>query len=441
MKDYLIGRNTPFPAEGHAEVNGKLATVASCFDERWLQLKEGHPLQDLWGRDDELSTVELAWLGDAIQRMNTSNSTWTAREIKKVKTSDPNNRVGALFEILGLSAFQGGGQTVRPMGKNNPGYDGIVDLPDKTEIHLSLKNYGTRSYERDVRKYGRLLEERITKHLRESHQTGIGVRVMAQAYPPSATHWRDIEKELEAAITQALTQNMPVPVKEFWQVRAFSLPDNFKPWSSKYLSYQFMLIVPHHPNELKNIIDKLDEACANFRAHAKKSSPSTPRVVLIRVPASASTELCRDWVTDYFLQRNELLDGIILYQPTVIRDQRAGTTSLAHYVITIENPKRTWANGNPLRKVQPNVFVGVPIRKPSMLMITDGDTQFPLRGMYVYQHGDLYTLHKVAPKAGATGHLRNLASGIRLHAVFDMGDGEFTLQGKFPPADELLLLP
>jgi hypothetical protein len=213
-----------------------------------------------------------------------------------------------------------------------------------------------------------LLEEGITKHLRESHQTGIGVRVMAQAYPPSATHWRDIEKELEAAITQALTQNMPVPVKDFWQVRAFNLPDNFKPWSSKYLSYQFMLIVPHHPNELKNIIDKLDEACANFRDHAKKSSPSTPRVVLIRVPASASTELCRDWVTDYFLQRNELLDGIILYQPTVIRDQRAGTTSLAHYVITIENPKRTWANGNPLRKVQPNVFVGVPIRKPGMLV-------------------------------------------------------------------------
>jgi hypothetical protein len=73
MKDYLIGRNTPFPAEGRAEVNGKLATVASCFDERWLQLEEGHPLQDLWGRDDGLSTVELAWLGDAIQRMNTSN--------------------------------------------------------------------------------------------------------------------------------------------------------------------------------------------------------------------------------------------------------------------------------------------------------------------------------------------------------------------------------
>jgi len=439
VKNYLRGRNTPFPLEKHAEVNGKLATVASTFGENWLLLKKEHPLQELWARDDGLATVELAWLGDAIERMNVIDAAWTAREIKKIKSKDSNNRAGALFEILGLSAFQGTAQTVRPMGKDNPGYDGIVELADKTEIQLSLKNYGTRSYEVDVRKHGRALEKKAVQFLTKSRLTGVGVRIMARAYPPSMAHWRNIEDGLEQAIIPALGRNAPVPVNDFWTLRAYNLPDKFKPWSQQYLSHMFMLTVPHHPNELKNITDRLDEACANFRAHARNSPPNTPRAVLVRVPASASTELCRDWALDYFLQSEEPLDGIILYQPTVVRDLAADTSSLAHYVVLVENPKWAQPGGNPLRKVQPNVFVGVPIRQPSSLVITDGATRFPLRGMYMYQRGDLYTVHQM--QAGVTARLRNLAPGIRLHAVFNINGREEIIQGKFPPDDELLLLP
>lgn len=60
-KDYLKGRNVPFPPDKHAEINRKFATLAATFGEHWLAANKDHPLQQLWARDDGLATVEPVW--------------------------------------------------------------------------------------------------------------------------------------------------------------------------------------------------------------------------------------------------------------------------------------------------------------------------------------------------------------------------------------------
>jgi hypothetical protein len=79
------------------------------------------------------------------------------------------------------------------------------------------------------------------------------------------------------------------------------------------------------------------------------------------------------------------------------------------------------------------------MRQPSSLIITDGTTRIPLRGRYMYQRGNIYTLHEL--RVGENASLRNLAPGIRLHAAFAINGREELLEGKFPPDDELILLP
>jgi hypothetical protein len=57
----------------------------------------------------------------------------------------------------------------------------------------------------------------------------------------------------------------------------------------------------------------------------------------------------------------------------------------------------------------------------------------------MYQRGNIYTLHEL--RVGENASLRNLAPGIRLHAAFAINGREELLEGKFPPDDELILLP
>src|SRR5689334_23215464 len=96
--NHLQGRNTPYPADKHPEVNEKLGKVADAFDLAWLQQAGDHPLQLLWQRQDGLSTNELAWLGDSLERTSLIDGKWTKRAIKTIKEGDQNDRGGAIFE-------------------------------------------------------------------------------------------------------------------------------------------------------------------------------------------------------------------------------------------------------------------------------------------------------------------------------------------------------
>jgi len=137
MTDHLVGRDVPIPDKD--EANQRFDTLATTFEARWLTLREGNPVEELWARKDYVASIELAWLGDAIQRMSAVDEQWTKREAKKMKTGHPTNRSGALFEVLALSLFCEQGQTVKPMPKGNPGYDGIVQAEGQLPVHLQSR--------------------------------------------------------------------------------------------------------------------------------------------------------------------------------------------------------------------------------------------------------------------------------------------------------------
>jgi hypothetical protein len=125
------------------DVNARLASIATYFVESWLTATGQHPIQILWQRSDAAATNQLALLGDALFQMGSVDHLWVSRRVEEIKTQNPNNRAGKVFELLGLNIFAGDGQTVRPTPDGTPGFDGTVTFASGLSLKLSLKSHAS----------------------------------------------------------------------------------------------------------------------------------------------------------------------------------------------------------------------------------------------------------------------------------------------------------
>jgi hypothetical protein len=301
-------------------------------------------------------------------------------------------------------------------------------------VHLSIKNYGTSEHEKYVREKAALLEAKVVRFLEREGKTGWSIRVLNETHP-DAEAWREIEDGIEEAISRSMAENAAVPVGNRWNLRAQIISEEFGPFSRNYISYQFILVAPHHENESKNMMSKLEEGCTNFRKHRDNEQGDVARAIIIRLSPSASTDLCAEWAREYFATSDEVLDGIILYQPATVMNGE--TIALAHHFIQVSNPKTEGRpSGAAFAALRGSVYVGDIVSQPVELFLTDGGVKIPLRGRYAYQRGDIYTLFKKEP-----GDVRLLAPGVRQYAVVERDGVEHLIQGSFPPTHELLLLP
>ena len=78
-----------------------------------------------------------------------------------IRTGDDGNRAGAIFELLGLNFYLSAGNKVVPTPSSNPGYDGIVELPDQSSLLVSIKNHGMTSYEKFFAKQAEELDNQF----------------------------------------------------------------------------------------------------------------------------------------------------------------------------------------------------------------------------------------------------------------------------------------
>ncbi len=138
--NYLLGRQNPIHEVPSNKLNEMLAILVSEFGEEWLNTGNSNPVQQLWQRQDWLSTCELLLLGNSLKILKPVAPNWVSEQVKLIKKEDRNNRRGALFELLALSLFDGEGVSIKPAANSNPGYDGTVFLPRNASIQISVKS-------------------------------------------------------------------------------------------------------------------------------------------------------------------------------------------------------------------------------------------------------------------------------------------------------------
>jgi hypothetical protein len=441
--DYLANRQTAGLGADHAELNAKLDAIARHFDLDWLVADAGNPLQLLWRSRDAIATNELLNFGDAVENFERVDADWLWERVFLIKTGDEGNRAGAIFELLGLNTYLSAGNKVVPSASSNPGYDGVVELPDQSSLLVSIKNHGMTSHERFFHKNAKELDDQFTGWLKQHATSGVELRILCQDCL-DATQWVKLKQDVKDILNGQLDGTAPKHrIRGAWNIALQNIAPEFQPLSTTRISSVVFISTRAHKNEQDKFIGDLRKGCANLVKHTKGRSDAACPVLFVRLCANASLSNCADWAHEYFAEfPNEKVGLILLYQAAVVTADNS--TSIAHYFLPILGPQfGAWAHpaGKPVRRL-PNlaVLIGLKLSEAARKVIQTDDRQIPLDDAYVYQRGDIYRFYRFDGD-GLQVHLSNPAPRIKIHAEIGDDSGSTVLEMVSPETGELRLLP
>ncbi len=280
MEDFTSGRVNPLKEIGDGGLQSLLTSVVNAFSLEWLtRSPTTNRIQELWGRRDAVATNQLAILGSAIELLSDRNAAWVSKRIDAIKSETTSgDRKGDLFEVLGLSLFQVEGQTVMCAAENTPGYDGVIDFGGGALASVSVKDFGMLYFEKQF------LEKssEIELILRGLPIQSLGLVITASRYPLTED-WKRLRNAIEGAVTR-LRHDVVHQEIGIWSLRPQALPVNYNRIVDVGLSYAVVITSPHHQNEQKNVLSKIESACANLSKHARKFGDGRASVLLGGVP-------------------------------------------------------------------------------------------------------------------------------------------------------------
>ena len=444
MIDHLANRQTQGLNTDRSELNSKLDSIARQFDLVWLCAQGNNPLQVLWKRRDALSTNELLNFGDAVDAFEKIDQKWLKQKVDLIKNTDEGNRSGAIFELMGLNLFAAAGCKVIPSPGSNPGYDGMVELPDRSSLLVSIKNHGPTAHERYFQENAKQLDEQFHNWLKDHRQSGVELRIFC-LNRLDATAWSDLKKDVKNILDGQITGSASgYKTRSKCNILLQPIAANYNPLSQRNISSIVFICAQAHQNEQRKFTDNLRAGCCNLVKHTNKCQDSACPVLLVRLSPSASIKNCVDWAREYFVQfPDEKVGVIVLYQAATVNSD--DQTSLTHFIMPIVGPYFSlWSQptNQPARKL-PNlsVLVGVIISEASRkVMLVDGDRQIPLDNAYTYQRGDIFRYYSLSG-SGLEFKLSNPAPGIRIHAEVDKDGDSCVIQMISPDGGELVLLP
>jgi hypothetical protein len=350
---------------------------------------------------------------------------------------------GAIFELLGLNLFRCSGNIVNPARDlNNPGYDGVVVLPNDSSLVLSIKNHGTSWHEQEFRRHAKDLDSRIQAWLKRNAASGTEFRVVCDEYLNDLS-WRTVQQDLLDILDAQLTgMATHLKTKGPWQITFRDLTDEYVPLSAQHISSVVFVCGKAHKNEQRNFLDHIRAGCSNLVEHTVQFPESACRVLLVRLSANASIMNCTEWARDYFTEfPNEQVGVIILYQAAYVRQEQRYV--IGHYIRPILGPQfAAWSEpvGRSGRTL-PNLglLVGVALPDAARKVLLSDGQQIPLYDNYVYQRGDIFKYNRFEGQE-VQAELSYPAPGIRIHAEIGDETGSAVFEMISSETGELTLL-
>jgi hypothetical protein len=422
--------------------------IADHFSLKWIKSKRSHPLQKLWNRKDILATNELYFFGSCLQRMAAINSKWTRSQVQQIKSDQSNNQLGAFFEINGLGLLNSLQQRTHPATGNNPGFDGTLILDETRAMRLSLKNYGDSYYYKEFENWGKKVEECVQKVIKEKRIKPLQIIIDAVKGFPGKAEWESLIQNIPIVFDQIESASSnSFAIDDFWLFMYGDIKDDEQEFHPAYNSYQLILLSPYDKNEEKNMLSKLEGACANLTKHSRFENESIINAVFIHLPELASMEKCFEWSEQYFINfPDKPVTCIILYQPVVAvyLDKDVNFIHHCFRFLTRRDKYKVW---NPQSKqVNFEIPVGILSMESSVnkmiAVIGSERKEFDLNGKYVYQRGNYFLAGKKEADGTITGNMKRVASGIFTHAVIEPFPDQppVVLSAHYPPVDKLLIL-
>ena len=303
MTDYLINRQTAGLGADYAELNAKLDAIARYFDFDWLTADGVNPLQLLWRSRDAIATNELLNFGDAVENFERVDPDWLRERVSIIKTGDEGNRAGAIFELLGLNTYLSAGNKVAPSASSNPGYDGVVELPDQSSLLVSIKNHGMTSYERFFHKNAKELDDQFTEWLKLHSRGGVELRILCQGRLDAA-QWVKLKQDVKDILNGQLDGTAAKHrVRGAWNIVLKNIAPEYQPLSTTRISSVVFICAGAPKNEQNKFIEDLRKGCSNLVEHTKDQPDSACPVLFVRLCANASLSNCAEWARCRFPPR------------------------------------------------------------------------------------------------------------------------------------------
>lgn len=441
------------------ELERYMKILEASFGLKWLEEKSDHPLQVLWKRNDILSTNELYTLACSIETLGKIDPVWTKKQLVFVKSKDKNNSKGAIFEFIGLNMMNDPDHTVKPARLNQAGYDGVLTRIDGTELRVSIKNYGSSSFQKSFEKKSKTIEAKIITLLKKYKYPPVQVILDFPDKYPNERDWKMLEDRIDEIFKNKRNDKDPFsalvePVdykKEFSKDNSriifiliiAPITSQGEQLHEKFQSYTVLISAAYHENEYRNLFSKMDDACANLLKHSAVEDENTINSLLLHLPDTVSLDKCEQWLNDYFEEfPHKQITFVILYQPMVAENLDTDQTVIQHsYRLYIRKGKM----------VKGGYKFCIPVgtisdRSADMCYIVelpDGTKEkIVFSDKYIYQHGEHYVKLQPNGKGGFFGNIKRLGNGVYTSIVLEMPGqkNSAVIKGRFAPSDELLIL-
>jgi predicted metal-dependent hydrolase len=431
------------------EQNRLLSLLVTYFTEQWLTDTSENGIQELWQRDDLISTQELLSLATAIEKMLAVDKSWTDGQIKIAKSKEKNIARGAWFEICALSYLVSENYSVTPTKANNPGIDAVLEWSDNSKIMLSLKRFDISTHEINFRNKMELIEDVLKSSLSESGIIGAICRVIFNTYP-SDSAFKSVADRIPLAIKQMATRpftgiTMQCPDGNIGicivPLQSFDL-------SEKHNSYQLIAVCKLHDNEFKNLTDKLDKTCTNLHKHANREESKVLNGVLVHMHESAAMESCRKHIVSYLNQiSNNPIGFVWLYKPSLTRDDTGSNTIWSHVFMDTcdESLMKNWNKiGGKFPKFTVQYGGAFSTIDITQTILAD-NVMGTLEDVYTFQKGKIYVNATVSKNGEVCCDLSHPAPGIHVCRVIkdtlNMKEEErLTISGRFADYESLTIL-
>lgn len=411
------------------EWESHLKTLKDELDVNWLEKKPTNPVQILWQREDILASQELYILSKAIENLKNLNKTTLKQQIKYIKSKDYNTCKGHCFEVIGLSYFQNN-YKMFPTSDGHPGVDGVIEF-DNIQMNWSFKNYGISKHQIEFENKTKNLEEQVKNLFNKRKWNNFAVTIIFTKYPETKDIWNSLEKQIIADVStyngnRIINGNQ----KDMYCYRIEQL--NFENLANINMSYTFNAISPHHKNEKRNFLSKLDDAVANLLQYSfvNESNKELKNALFVHIPESIDISNCTEWGQEYINRPDKLINLIVFYQTFITQNQELSHINHAWQYLTKDIKLKL-----PLSIEIP---VGVITSTTAPLIIKEINQE--LKDSYVYQHGDIYNnAQKISGRL--EGNLTSIAIGIKTNTVFKLPDkGTLIVFPKLFPSDNKLLI-
>ncbi|MER5058657.1 hypothetical protein K9U65_10730 [Providencia stuartii] len=395
---------------------GAIQAIEDLFSASWLEQQNGHRLQILWARRDNVSTSELYSLGKSILKLSTHNQQWletTAREIKR----NINNCHGLLTEIIIIGSLSTEGGVVNPCKKSNPLYDYTVDFETGYQYKVSIKNFDTSIHEKEFNRQSGIIRETFKNFLKRKNESGKLIVILEQDLLT-----KNLVEEICCYIVFILDEPGSYSLSRGRITIIFSLLNEFNSRKLLPLSDTVMVLSKQHYNEQRNIKYKIKQA--NDDLLKDPDDEKSFKKLIIRLGASININLMNEYMQELASDWEYCgFDHYMLLQPTLALDVNENTTQI---LTTVNQGAKSFypEQSNPISKLKNFKLLkfefgvgGVSCNKVPMMLVNNNiSTGIDLSAFYTYEKGDMYV---EAERAGNQYLLEMsmVAPGVLLHSV------------------------